>query len=84
MPKIRGINGEVVVVYCEPLITKTPKESGLRPLGIIGFPKKVNKIGFFNHFISHLKKRYENTSEFTKMNNKSNTYNFFPILFTII
>jgi hypothetical protein len=38
MPYIHGINGEVVVIYCEPLITKTPQESGRRPWGVIGFP----------------------------------------------
>ena len=37
MPQIQGIKGEAVVLYCEPLITKTPKESGRRPWGVIGF-----------------------------------------------
>jgi hypothetical protein len=36
MPQIRGIKGEVVVVYCEPLITK---EMGCHRLS-----RRVNKI----------------------------------------
>ena len=36
MPQIRGIKGEVVVVYCEPLITKE--------MGYYRLSRRVNKI----------------------------------------
>jgi hypothetical protein len=39
MPQIRDIKGEVVVVYCEPLITKK--------MGCHRLSQRVNKTGFF-------------------------------------
>jgi hypothetical protein len=36
MPQIRGIKGEVVAVYCEPLITKE--------MGYYRLSRRVNKI----------------------------------------
>ena len=45
MPQIRGIKGEVVVVYCEPLITKE--------MGYYRLSRRGNKMGFYKYFISH-------------------------------
>ncbi len=46
VPQIRGIKGDAVVVYCEPLITKK--------MGCYRLSQRVNKMGFFLKFISHL------------------------------
>jgi hypothetical protein len=39
VPQIRGIKGDAVVVYCEPLITKK--------MGCHRLSQRVNKMGFF-------------------------------------
>ena len=46
MPQIQGVKGEAVVSYCEPLTTK---EMGYHRLS-----RRVNKMEFYEHFISHL------------------------------
>jgi hypothetical protein len=38
MRQVRGVEGEAVVSYCEPLTTQTPQESSRRLWRIIGFP----------------------------------------------
>jgi hypothetical protein len=46
MPRIQGIKGDAVVIYCEPLITKK--------MGYDRLSQRVDKMGFFNIFISQL------------------------------
>ena len=46
VPQVRGIKGDAVVVYCEPLITKK--------MGCHRLSQRVNKMGFSLKFTSHL------------------------------